>query len=298
MAVESSYLSFEGIAALRRAARREAHSPETLRRVAAEFEALFLQMILKNMRAAPLAEDVLGGESSGHYQDWLDAQLALTLAHRPGGGLGIGRLLVEQLVQGQKPQEAAAGGRVRESTEQKVARDGPGRAVAAITPEAFVRRLAPYAVRAAATLGVAPEALLAQAALESGWGRAEIRYPDGRPSHNVFAIKAGPDWPGARVPVSTLEYQDGIAVRRVEFFRAYGSYEEAFDDYVRLLSANPRYAEALAAGSDPERFAAALQEAGYATDPVYARKLVAVWRSVSWAQWAPALKLGVERSPT
>jgi flagellar protein FlgJ len=131
----------------------------------------------------------------------------------------------------------------------------------------------PAAEKAAAQLKLAPEALLAQAALETGWGKHVMRHADGSSSHNLFGIKAGGRWDGDKVRVATLEYRDGVAMRTREDFRAYDSWEESFQDYVRFVSGNPRYAEALQASSDAGTYFERLQAAGYATDPAYAEKI-------------------------
>ena len=100
-----------------------------------------------------------------------------------------------------------------------------------------------------------------------------IRHPDGNSSHNLFNIKADRRWDGESVAKSTLEYRDGVAAKEVARFRAYESFEASFDDYVNFLQSNPRYAEALRRTDDPKQFVRALQDAGYATDPAYARKI-------------------------
>jgi len=141
------------------------------------------------------------------------------------------------------------------------------------TPAArFAAAVWPYAVAASRTTGIPPQFLLAHAALESGWGRHEPRFVDGRPSHNLFGIKAGGNWQGEAVEARTTEYVAGVAEQRVERFRAYASYAESFRDYARLLAESPRYAEVLGS-RDATTFARGLQRAGYATDPAYADKL-------------------------
>ena len=115
--------------------------------------------------------------------------------------------------------------------------------------------------------------IVGQAALETGWGRSEMRLPDGRSAHNLFGVKAGAHWKGPTVDAATTEYVDGRAVRTVERFRAYASYEEAFQDWAKLIGTSPRYAQVVRAGGTVEGFAQGLQRAGYATDPNYADKL-------------------------
>jgi flagellar protein FlgJ len=136
--------------------------------------------------------------------------------------------------------------------------------------------MAVHARAAERETGIPARFALAQAALESGWGRREIRAADGSTSFNVFGIKAGRSWSGPTVDVTTTEFVDGVARKMVQKFRAYASYGEAFADWARLLKGNPRYQQALASGGDPTRFAESLQAAGYATDPAYAAKLTRV----------------------
>jgi flagellar protein FlgJ len=140
-------------------------------------------------------------------------------------------------------------------------------------PAAFVDRMWGAATNAQRATGVPAGFIVGQAALESGWGRQELKYADGRTSFNLFGIKAGAGWKGATVDASTSEFVGGKMVRTVERFRAYGSYEEAFTDWSRLMASNPRYAGVLSAGGSVESFAKNMQRAGYATDPNYASKL-------------------------
>jgi flagellar protein FlgJ len=143
----------------------------------------------------------------------------------------------------------------------------------------FVDRMWPHAVEAGQALGVPPHFLIAQAALESGWGKAEIRGGDGQSSFNLFGIKAGSGWKGGVVQAATTEYVNGQPQARTEPFRAYGSYAEAFRDYAGLIAGNPRYAAVLENAADPAAFARELQKAGYATDPMYAAKLSRIMAS-------------------
>lgn len=138
---------------------------------------------------------------------------------------------------------------------------------------AFVDRLWPHARQAESATGVPAAFVVGQAALESGWGRGEIRHPDGRSAHNLFGIKATADWPGDTVKVRTTEYENGQRVSRVEEFRAYASYGDAFKDWVGLMTRLPRYAGVLTGANSPQQFANGLQQAGYATDPNYGSKL-------------------------
>lgn len=158
---------------------------------------------------------------------------------------------------------------VSPAADPALASDGAG--VSAAVRE-FVTRLQPAAAEASRATGIPAHFMVAQAALETGWGKAEPRRLDGSPSFNVFGIKAGRNWQGPVVEVATTEYVDGVAQKQLERFRAYGSYAEAFRDYSSLLSGNPRYAGVLGV-QDATGFAQALQRAGYATDPLYAAKL-------------------------
>jgi flagellar protein FlgJ len=147
------------------------------------------------------------------------------------------------------------------------------------SPRDFVKMLYPIAEEAATRIGVDPRVLLAQSALETGWGRRMIAMPDGSTSHNLFGIKADARWSGNRATVNTVEFRDGVAALEKASFRSYGSYEESFRDYVQFLLDNPRYQKALSNTANPEVFAQGLQDAGYATDPVYAKKISRVMNS-------------------
>ncbi|HDS1182433.1 TPA: flagellar assembly peptidoglycan hydrolase FlgJ, partial [Stenotrophomonas maltophilia] len=143
------------------------------------------------------------------------------------------------------------------------------------TPEGFVASIWQHAQSAAKELGVDARALVAQAALETGWGKRHIKHADGSTSHNLFGIKAN-GWNGQRAVAGTHEYVDGVRRNETASFRAYSSPAESFADYVRLLKTSPRYQQALQAGTDVQGFARGLQRAGYATDPRYAAKIAAI----------------------
>jgi flagellar protein FlgJ len=137
----------------------------------------------------------------------------------------------------------------------------------------FIRNLLPQAEAAAKELGISAKTLVAQAALETGWGKHQIKNADGTPSYNFFGIKAHGQWNGASVSKTTQEYSGGTAHAEVAAFRSYSSPAEAFNDYVKFIKSNPRYANALQHGGDGHRYAEGLQRAGYATDPAYAQKI-------------------------
>jgi flagellar protein FlgJ len=141
--------------------------------------------------------------------------------------------------------------------------------------ESFVRSIEPLAQSAGSSLGVAPDTLIAQAALETGWGRNMPVDANGRSSANLFGIKAGESWRGASVQATTTEYNQGAPVSTQAAFRSYGGAAQSVADYVSLLQNSPRYAGALGAGSDVQAFGSGLQRGGYATDPDYVNKLIA-----------------------
>jgi flagellar protein FlgJ len=270
-------LDMKGVDDLRLQAR--ADSKQALKKVAQEFEALFLHMMLKSMREATPQDGPFDSEHSRMYLDLLDQQLSQKIAS--GRGVGLADALVKQL-SGTQGAAAPAGPATTEVSPGPVGgaaaleelRDlsasQPARSSA---PADFVNKLWPHAVEAGQSLGVPPRFLVAQAALETGWGRNEIRNADGSSSHNLFGIKAGADWTGPVAEAMTTEYVNGVPRKRVDRFRAYASYREAFRDYADLLRGNPRYREVLNRGEDAAGFATGLQQAGYATDPLYADKI-------------------------
>ncbi|MDX1496193.1 MAG: flagellar assembly peptidoglycan hydrolase FlgJ [Salinisphaeraceae bacterium] len=144
------------------------------------------------------------------------------------------------------------------------------------SPEAFIAKVWPAAKRVANELGVSPRVLVAQAALETGWGRHMPKHADGSSSENYFGIKTHNQWQGKQVTASTQEFINGQTIEQQAEFRAYQSIEASFADFANFLKTNPRYQEALSVSHDSEKFVDALQEAGYATDPSYADKLKSI----------------------
>ena len=284
----SSYTDTGGLAKLRGQAKNP--SEETLRKVAAQFESMFIQMMLKSARDAKLTDEGLfDNHESELYRDMFDKQVSINMAEH--GGIGIGDMLVRQLRQSGMPNmsdpalDAAAIPRsnvasnklanVATETENLSSNAHPHWQVAG--PQEFVQQVLPHAQRAAAKLGIRPDALIAQAALETGWGSAMPRHPDGRPSFNLFGIKADSAWSGARVVNQTLEFKpESGLTRQSASFRSYASVEEAFDDYAQFIKNQPRYSKALAVAGDEASYMQALQDAGYATDPNYAQKVLRV----------------------
>lgn len=412
----STWLDIQGVSSLRAGA--NANDAGTVRKVAQQFESMFLGMMLKSMRDAKLADSPFDSDESRLYQDMYDKQVSLGLTQ--GRGLGIADMLVRQLapasganaagapavgalasrsrggvaahapaapgpvtpaprtgpqvVRGVDARASAAStfsttvpasldasldgydpllagvpdARRGEYDVARAVRDGlpavtpaaiaaaPSRPTAAATvdgvrtgapdatpssrtpgaraahtgsarpfastPEEFVRKVLPHARAAAAELGVSADAIVAQAALETGWGRSVPASADGA-GHNLFGIKATGDWNGSRVGRATLEVTDGMPVRVQAAFRAYDTVADGFRDYVGLLSRSSRYEGVRAAGTDPARFAHALQSGGYATDPHYARKILAIvngstLRDAMAAAERPQTLLALKTDPT
>ncbi|MBU2712721.1 flagellar assembly peptidoglycan hydrolase FlgJ [Zooshikella harenae] len=147
------------------------------------------------------------------------------------------------------------------------------------SPTTFIKSLYPIAEKVASAVGIDPRFMLAQAALETGWGKRMIRQTDGSNSYNLFGIKANKRWQGDKANISTTEYRQGVAVRERADFRSYESYEASMRDYVDFLQQNPRYKQALSVKENPEQFLLELQRAGYATDPRYAKKIINIANS-------------------
>ena len=273
MAIESLNNNFyadpASLAGLKRDA--AAQTPEAIRETARQFEGLLTSMMLKSMRDATPGDSMMGSDQQDFYQDMFDQQLSMQLSK--GKGLGLADVLVRQLMHG-----APAG-----AQDAAAPQAGTPAAAASWPPrsrEDFVQAILPAARVAGQRLGVDPTTIVAQAALETGWGRKLPTAADGKPSFNLFGIKAGPTWQGASTAALTKEFEDGRMQTVAAEFRAYDSPEHSLHDYANVLSRNPRYAAALGTGSDAAAFGAALQSAGYATDPDYARKLDAVAREL------------------
>jgi peptidoglycan hydrolase FlgJ len=256
---------FRQFAALRRGA--EANDPKTLREVARQFESIFTKMMLDSMRKASFGDPMFGSDQGDMYQGMMDDQMAVQLSQ--GRGIGLADMLIRQL------SHAGAGGA---AAAVDSAQGAPAAAVTPAQQKKFVEQMLPQASAAARELGVDARAIVAQAALETGWGTSQPADPGGS-SNNYFGIKAGAGWQGASVAADTMEYVAGQAGTERARFRAYGSLAENMADYVQVLR-GPRYADALGTGSDVRAFANALQRGGYATDPEYANKLVATFEKV------------------
>jgi flagellar protein FlgJ len=283
------------------------------KKAAQQFEALLLHMMIQSMRQASY-KDEEDSNALDTFRGMYDQNLSEMMANQ--GGIGLADSLIRDMskfnpalnlehetkidrssgdkdiglssrvqkaiqiyqdfqpgLNGKKTQQLS------KDADQKIDRISE-RKTLSITQQNFVDTLSVHAQKAAEKIGVAPELIVAHAALESGWGKRSIKYSNGAESHNLFGIKASAQWQGKVVDVMTTEYIHGVAQKRVEKFRAYDSYSQAFDDYARLLTSNPRYQKALNQGDNGSEFAKALQKGGYATDPQYAQKLASVVQKV------------------
>jgi len=269
------------------ALKKDPTSPQAIKAVAQQIDALFLQMMLKSMRDASADVGEPASNEMGMYQDMFDKQIALSMSQNQGLGLGaqLTRQLSAAAAANANPGTGTAGptGGITRSALPATSSlavnpdangaDASESAAVASSPSEFVSEVFPAIQRAAAAIGVNPVAMLAQAALETGWGKRMARNADGTPSRNLFGIKADDSWNGAKVAADTLEFSGGVAVPRRTAFRAYGSIEESVNDFARLLSSSPRYRDAVAGGANAQAYIAGIGKSGYATDPQYANKL-------------------------
>ena len=261
------------IESLRAAAARDPKS--SIRETAKQFESLFMQEVMKSMRASTLSSGMLDNPTTQMGTEMLDTQFAGKMTGLPGGlSDAIQRQLQRQMGMPDKAVEAKS---LQALPALPVL---PALAVKNIAPhvQSFIQQHDAAARATEAQTGIPASFMLAQAAHESGWGKREISTKDGGTSFNVFGIKAGSNWTGKVAEVQTTEFIDGKAQRVTAKFRAYGSYEEAYKDYAKLIGTNDRYRNVVAQAQtgSAEGFARGLQKAGYATDPDYATKLARV----------------------
>ncbi len=239
-----------------------------IKEAARQFEALFMQELMKSMRQATMSSGMLDNEGTQLGTEMLDTQLAGKMTGLKGGlSEAIARQLERQM--GLSPSGAAGQGSA--APVNRVSQTTPLRKPASAAE--FVARHTDAARKAEAATGIPASFMVAQAAHETGWGRKDIRMADGSASFNLFGIKAGADWKGPVARVTTTEYIGGQPRKMVQAFRAYSSHEESFADYARLMTTSPRYRDVVARADDAKQFAQGLQRAGYATDPAYADKL-------------------------
>jgi flagellar protein FlgJ len=257
------------------------------REVAKQFESIFMNEIMKGMRATTLSSGMLDNASTTMGTEMLDQQFANQLSGRPGG---LSDAIIKQLEQqmGLSPGPIPATGSAN-NTPAPLSATPTATRIPQTGAAGFVQQHSKAASDAEAATGVPAAFMVSQAALETGWGRKEILNADGTASHNLFGIKAGANWKGPTTDVTTTEYVGGKAQKVVASFRAYNSYAESFADYAKLMKDSPRYQSAVAKAQGAAAsgnvtaqahaaagFAQGLQKAGYATDPAYADKLTRV----------------------
>ena len=237
---------------------------------ARQFEAIFMQELMKSMRQATPTSGLFDNEGTKLGRELLDTQFAAQMTGMPGG---LSDLIARQL-------ERQIGAPASTAPTPAALPVAPGARAADFSAlngkqrqAAFVQANRQAAQAAEEQTGIPATFMLAQAAHESGWGQRAVRNADGSSANNLFGIKAGAGWKGAVAEVVTTEFVDGQPKKLVQRFRAYASAEESFRDYARLMTQNSRYSQVLASGGDAQRFAQGLQAAGYATDPAYAEKL-------------------------
>jgi len=293
----STYTEQSSLTHLKKGARE--NSPDAIKQVAKQFESLFVQMMLKSMRDTVPENELFGSNAGKMYQDMYDKQLSTSISN--SRGIGLANVIERQL--GGKPDEnlnikniqdyiSSSKQKGIQSSEaassavtlQKLAEQSPlnfssvsanlaDQQSAWQTPEAFIEDVWPHALRAADELGVDADVLLAQSALETGWGKYLPLKTDGTNSFNLFGIKADERWSGDKVEIVTHEYRHGVMQQEKAEFRSYDSVSDAVADYVEFIRGNERYQKALEHGYDSDAYARELQKAGYATDPNYAKKI-------------------------
>ncbi|OOX32939.1 flagellar rod assembly protein/muramidase FlgJ [Vibrio parahaemolyticus] len=272
---------------------------EALHAAARQFESIFTSMMLKSMREANegFESNIMNSQNEKFYRQMLDEQMASELS--ANGSMGLADMIVAQLTAGQgndksetAMRDAANSAVEYRRVDPKKAREIEKRLIESgelsrtshtpakfDSPESFVNSMKPYAEKAAKALGVEPSLLLAQAALETGWGQKVVQNARGS-SNNLFNIKADRSWQGGKVTTQTLEFHDNTPVKETAAFRSYSNYQDSFNDYVRFLNDNPRYETALQQRGDSESFIRGIHRAGYATDPTYADKVLQVKQKI------------------
>ena len=293
-----AYTDLNGLNAIKQQAKGS--RDEGLKAVAKQFESLFVHQMLKGMRDANKVfakDNYFTGFETEFHQEMLDSQLSVSLTE--GKGMGLADALYAQMQQQfghSKGDNVLAAVKQAGYSTESIPRDKlVSEAIAALeksgaintengsididSPADFIEKLMPYAEQAAKELGLDPKALLAQAALETGWGKHLLQKPNGDSTFNLFGIKADKSWQGERVQVATLEYDGTTASKQQAQFRSYNSFAESFADYAHFIKTNPRYQEALSAADNIHDYWQELQAAGYATDPAYAKKLANIYQN-------------------
>ncbi|WP_017220303.1 flagellar assembly peptidoglycan hydrolase FlgJ [Moritella dasanensis] len=307
--VNSNVLDTHNLDSLRK--RAQGNDEGALKEVAKQFESLFTNMLMKSMREANAAfetDSPMNNNYTQFYRDMQDKQMAADMSQT--GSLGLADVIVKQLSNdggNYMPASSLKGDtnplqnlRPAKTADKTLAENVEGNAIPAVnadgnaavatikvdpalpaaaakmqfnSPEEFVASLAPFADTVAKRLNVSPDVLLAQAALETGWGKKVSTDNKGDSSHNLFNIKADKRWDGPTASVDTLEFNDGVAKREKHQFRSYENFESSFNDFANFLQSGDRYSNALSNSADSAQFLNGLQQAGYATDPNYAAKI-------------------------
>lgn len=306
MEMSRSVHDLKGLDNLRAAAK--SGDEGALEEAAKQFEAIFVQMLLKSMRKAQEAmadkDSPFNSEQVKFYRDMHDQQLATDLSTK--GSIGLADIIVQQMSINKGVMPASA---VRSDGDLSILnrnavlmRQAAENAVSAISsntakpatkqaafesPQSFVSSLYPQAQAAAERLGIEAKALIAQAAVETGWGKYMIHQGDGNNAHNLFGIKADRRWNGDKAIVDTIEFTNDLPQKQQAAFRSYDSFEASLHDYVDFVKSNPRYQEALEKTGSVKEYFKALQQAGYATDPQYADKIMSVYNSSTMSDLLP-----------
>jgi flagellar protein FlgJ len=250
--------------------------PASIKETAKQFESLFMRELIKSMREATMKSGMLDNPGSNLGTDLLDQQFAVQMSGQPGG---LSEMIAAQLSRqmGLKPEAldtskvpATLGAMGKSSSLAAYRANAPKPTV---NQSNFVERHTEAAARIEKETGIRASFMVGQAGHETGWGQHEIKMRGGKPSFNLFGIKADPSWKGKVAEVTTTEFVNGVAEKRVAKFRAYDSYDASFRDYARLMTQSPRYAKVDLKNGSALAFASSLQKAGYATDPNYAAKL-------------------------
>ncbi|THC40456.1 flagellar assembly peptidoglycan hydrolase FlgJ [Massilia sp. Mn16-1_5] len=289
--VSSFALDTQGLGDLKRSAKTG--SAEATRGAAQQFEALFINQMMKSMRDATPSDGLMDNQQTKMFTGMLDQQLSQNMAKR---GMGLADVLVRQLSSQNDAKALAIGGvdgaagtngaasaidipllqknagPLKGTDVQTNGISASGRTQAPHV-RAFQEKLGEHAAQAEAATGVPAKFMLGQAALETGWGKRMIRNADGSNANNLFGIKAGPNWKGKVATAVTVEYVNGQPHQKIQRFRSYDTPADSFKDYARMIANNPRYEKVLNHAGDPAAFAHGLQRAGYATDPQYGAKL-------------------------
>ena len=258
---------------------RDGDQEEGLKKVAQQFESMFINLMLKNMRQANAVfeeDSLFNSKESDFYRDMHDHQLSLTLAH--GKGFGIAETLYRQMSQNYAGSADKQGQMTVPQVEGKVST--ANRSEFAATPESFIEKIMPYVKKAASKLGVEADILAAQAALETGSGKKMLANDNGKVSNNLFNIKKDAGWQGESLSVNTLEHKNGVFQKEKSEFKSYASIADSVSDYVQFLTNGTRYKKALESSGNSLDFVKQLQNAGYATDPNYAEKIYSVYSRI------------------